>query len=335
MFFKSKKFLAASMLLSMMAFAAAGCGGGDKKAEAPKKDAAKVYNVGIVQIVQHEALDDSRKGFIEGMKNKGFTEGKNVKYDIQNAQGDQSNLQTIAQRFVNNKVDLICAISTPAAQTVANATKTIPIVGNAITSFETAKLVKSDKKPDTNVTGANDMAPVAAQIDLALKLKPQTKKAGLMFTSSELNSQIQINMAKDQLKKKGVDFVEGSVNTVNDIQEIARSLISKGADFIYVPTDNIIASAMPALVAITNEAKIPVVAADGILLKKGATASVNIEFYKLGVVSGEMAGDILLGKAKPQDMPIASQKEFNPTINKAQAEKLGIKIPEDLAKFAK
>jgi putative ABC transport system substrate-binding protein len=335
MFFKSKKMLATGMLLSMMAFAAAGCGGGDKKAEAPKKEAAKVYNVGIVQIVQHEALDDSRKGFIEGMKNKGFVEGKNVKYDPQNAQGDQSNLQTIAQRFVNNKVDLICAISTPAAQTMANATKTIPIVGNAITSFETAKLVKSDKKPDTNVTGANDMAPVAAQIDLGLKLKPQTKKVGLMFTSSELNSHIQINMAKDQLKKKGVDFVEGSVNSVNDIQEVARSLISKGAEFIYVPTDNIIASATPALVTIADEAKIPVIAADGILLKKGATASVNIEFYKLGVVSGEMAGDILLGKSKPQDMPIASQKEFNPVINKAQAEKLGIKIPEDLAKYAK
>ena len=334
MYFKSRKMLAVGMLLSMMAFAAAGCGG-DKKAEAPKKEEAKVYNVGIVQIVQHEALDDSRKGFIEGMKNKGFVEGKNVKYDQQNAQGDQSNLQTIAQRFVNNKVDLMCAISTPAAQTMASATKTIPIVGNAITSYETAKLVKSDKKPDTNVTGANDMAPVAAQIDLALKLKPQTKKAGLMFTSSEVNSQIQINMAKDQLKKKGIAFEEGSVNSVNDIQEVARSLISKGVEFIYVPTDNIIASATPALVAIANEAKVPVIAADGILLKMGAAASVNIEFYKLGVVSGEMAGDILLGKSKPQDMPIASQKEFNPVINKAQAEKLGIKIPEDLVKFAK
>ena len=334
MYFKSRKMLAVGMLLSMMAFAAAGCGG-DKKAEAPKKEEAKVYNVGIVQIVQHEALDDSRKGFIEGMKNKGFVEGKNVKYDQQNAQGDQSNLQTIAQRFVNNKVDLICAISTPAAQTMASATKTIPIVGNAITSYETAKLVKSDKKPETNVTGANDMAPVAAQIDLALKLKPQTKKAGLMFTSSEVNSQIQINMAKDQLKKKGIAFEEGSVNSVNDIQEVARSLISKGVEFIYVPTDNIIASATPALVAIANEAKVPVIAADGILLKMGAAASVNIEFYKLGVVSGEMAGDILLGKSKPQDMPIASQKEFNPVINKAQAEKLGIKIPEDLVKFAK
>jgi putative ABC transport system substrate-binding protein len=156
-----------------------------------------------------------------------------------------------------------------------------------------------------------------------------------MFTSSELNSQIQINMAKDQLKKVGVAFEEGSVNSVNDIQEIARSLISKGVDFIYVPTDNILASALPALVGVCDEAKIPVVAADGVLLKKGATASVNIEFYKLGVVSGEMAGDILLGKSKPQDMPIASQKEFNPAINKAQAAKLGIKIPEDLAKYAK
>ena len=310
MFFKSKKFLAAGMLLSMMAFAAAGCGGGDKKAEAPKKDAAKVYNVGIVQIVQHEALDDSRKGFIEGMKKKGFVEGKNVKYDAQNAQGDQSNLQTIAQRFVNNKVDLI-------------------------TSFESAKLVKSDKKPETNVTGASDMAPVAAQLDLGLKLKPGAKKVGLMFTSSEMNSQIQIKMAEEHLKKVGVAFEEGSVNTVNDIQEIARSLVSKGVDFIYVPTDNIIASATPALVTITNEAKIPVIAADAILLKNGATASVNIEFFQLGVISGEMAGDILLGKAKPQDMPIAVQKEFTPSINKAQAEKLGLKVPKDIAKFAK
>jgi len=332
MFFKSKRFLAAGMLLSMMAFAAAGCGGGDKKADAPKKDAAKVYNVGIVQLVEHQALDDSRKGFIEGMKKKGFEEGKNVKYDVQNAQADQSNLQTIAQRFVNNNVD---AIATPSAQTMANATKTIPIVGSAITSYESAKLVKSDKKPETNVTGTSDMAPVAAQLDLGLKLKPGAKKVGLMFTSSEMNSQIQIKMAEEHLKKAGISFEEGSVNTVNDIQEIARSLVSKGVEFIYVPTDNVIASATPALVAITNEAKVPVIAADAILLKSGATASVNIEFFQLGVISGEMAGDILSGKAKPQDMPISFQKEFTPSINKAQAEKLGLKVPEELAKFAK
>jgi len=336
MFFKGKKFLAVGMLLSMMAFAAAGCGGGgDKKAEPAKKAEGKVYNVGIVQLVEHQALDDSRKGFIEGMKKKGFEEGKNVKYDVQNAQADQSNLQTIAQRFVNNKVDLICAIATPSAQTMANATKEIPIVGSAITSYESAKLVKSDKKPETNVTGTSDMAPVAAQLDLGLKLKAGTKKVGLMFTSSEMNSHVQIKMAEEHLKKLGVAYEEGSVNTVNDIQEIARGLISKGVDFIYVPTDNVIASATPALVAIANEAKVPVIAADAILLKNGATASVNIEYYQLGVTSGEMAADILSGKAKPQDMPIAFQKDFTPSINKAQAEKLGLKVPEDLAKFAK
>ena len=336
MFFKGKKFLAVGMLLSMMAFAAAGCGGGgDKKAEPAKKAEGKVYNVGIVQLVEHQALDDSRKGFIEGMKKKGFEEGKNVKYDVQNAQADQSNLQTIAQRFVNNKVDLICAIATPSAQTMANATKEIPIVGSAITSYESAKLVKSDKKPETNVTGTSDMAPVAAQLDLGLKLKAGAKKVGLMFTSSEMNSYVQIKMAEEHLKKLGVAYEEGSVNTVNDIQEIARGLISKGVDFIYVPTDNVIASATPALVAIANEAKVPVIAADAILLKNGATASVNIEYYQLGVTSGEMAADILSGKAKPQDMPIAFQKDFTPSINKAQAEKLGLKVPEDLAKFAK
>ncbi|MDY6291332.1 MAG: ABC transporter substrate-binding protein [Succiniclasticum sp.] len=336
MFFKGKKFLAVGMLLSMMAFAAAGCGGGgDKKAEPAKKAEGKVYNVGIVQLVEHQALDDSRKGFIEGMKKKGFEEGKNVKYDVQNAQADQSNLQTIAQRFVNNKVDLICAIATPSAQTMANATKEIPIVGSAITSYESAKLVKSDKKPETNVTGTSDMAPVAAQLDLGLKLKAGAKKVGLMFTSSEMNSHVQIKMAEEHLKKLGVAYEEGSVNTVNDIQEIARGLISKGVDFIYVPTDNVIASATPALVAIANEAKVPVIAADAILLKNGATASVNIEYYQLGVTSGEMAADILSGKAKPQDMPIAFQKDFTPSINKAQAEKLGLKVPEDLAKFAK
>lgn len=334
MFLNRKKLATLGMLSILTTFIAVGCGG-EKKADEGKTASGKVYNVGIVQLVEHQALDDSRKGFIDGLKKKGFEEGKNIRFDIQNAQGDQANLQTIAQRFVNNNVDLICGISTPATQTVANATKTIPIVGNAITSFETAKLVKSDKKPDTNVTGASDMAPVAAQLDLGRKLVPGAKKIGLMFTSSEMNSHVQIKIAEEHLKKLGLAYEEGSVTTVNDIQQVARSLVSKGVDFIYVPTDNIIASATPALVSITDEAKIPVIAAEASLLKGGATASVNIDFYGLGVTSGEMAGDILSGKSKPQDMPIAFQKEFQNVINKAHAEKLGIKIPDELLKDVK
>ena len=335
MFFQKRKVMICGIVLAFLAGAITGCGDGTKKDPDKQKAEGKVYSVGIVQLVEHQALDDSRKGFIDGLKNKGFIEGKNIKFDIQNAQADQSNLQTIAQRFVNNNVDLCCAISTPAAQTLANATKTIPIVGNAITSFETAKLVKSDKKPGTNVTGVSDMAPVSAQLDLGLKLVPGAKKVGLIYTSSEMNSHVQIAMAKEHLEKLGIAYEEGSVNTVNDIQEIARGLISRGVDFIYVPTDNIIASATPALVLLTDEARVPVVAAEASLLKSGATASTNIEYYQLGVLSGEMAADILAGKAKPQDMPIQFQKDFTSIINKEHAEKLGLKIPAELAPFAK
>ena len=230
-------------------------------------------------------------------------------------------------------MDLICAIATPTAQAMANATKTIPIVGNAITSFETAKLVESDKKPNTNVTGANDMTPIKAQIDLAMKLLPQAKTMGIIYTSSEVNSQVQVGIAKAYAKEKNLKVEEVTVSNVNDIQQAVSSLIGK-VDMIYVPTDNVLASSMPTLIKVTNEAKIPVIAGESSMLKSGAFCSVGIEFYELGVVSGEMAGDILLGKSKPQDMPIASQKEYKDIINKEAATTLGITIPTALQKFA-
>ena len=328
---KKMKMVACGLAMVLSLGLLAGCGGAKQTDKKETKD--KVFNVGIAQIVEHKALDDSRRGFIDGLKKKGFVEGKNVKLDMQNAQGDQSNLQTIANRFVSNKVDLICAIATPTAQAMANATKTIPIVGNAITSFETAKLVESDKKPNTNVTGANDMTPIKAQIDLAMKLLPQAKTMGIIYTSSEVNSQVQVGIAKAYAKEKNLKVEEVTVSNVNDIQQAASSLIGK-VDMIYVPTDNVLASSIPTLIKVTNEAKIPVIAGESSMLKSGAFCSVGIEFYELGVVSGEMAGDILLGKSKPQDMPIASQKEYKDIINKEAATTLGITIPTALQKFA-
>lgn len=328
---KKMKMVACGLAMMLGLGLLAGCGGAKQADKKESKD--KVFNVGIAQIVEHKALDDSRRGFIDGLKKKGFVEGKNVKFDMQNAQGDQSNLQTIANRFVSNKVDLICAIATPTAQAMANATKTIPIVGNAITSFETAKLVESDKKPNTNVTGANDMTPIKAQIDLAMKLLPQAKTMGIIYTSSEVNSQVQVGIAKAYAKEKNLKVEEVTVSNVNDIQQAVSSLIGK-VDMIYVPTDNVLASSMPTLIKVTNEAKIPVIAGESSMLKSGAFCSVGIEFYELGVVSGEMAGDILLGKSKPQDMPIASQKEYKDIINKEAATTLGITIPTALQKFA-
>ena len=326
---KKLKMLTAGIMLTLAMGLMAGCGG--EKKEAKKAD-AKV-NVGIVQLVEHPALDAANKGFIDGMASKGYKEGQNVVYDRQNAQADQSNLQNIAQRFVSNKVNLICAIATPAAQTVANATPDIPIVGTAITDYVVAKLVKDNKKPGTNVTGTTDMNPIEAQLDLALKLVPNAKAIGTIYCSSEVNSQLQVDILKAAAKTKGVEIKEATVSTVNDIQQAARSLVGK-VDAFYIPTDNILASAMPTLSIVTEEAKLPVVCGEGGMVKTGGTATLGIGYYKLGVQTGEMAADILAGKAKPQDMAIQSQKDFEIVINEANAKKIGLNIPEEIMKKA-
>ena len=318
---RNLKMLAAGVMFTLAMGALAGCGG--EKKETAKKDK---FNVGIVQIVEHAALDVASKGFVDGMAAKGYKEGENVTYDRQNAQADQSNLHTIAQHFINKKVDLICAVATPAAQVVANATQDIPIVATAVTDYEAAKLIKSNAKPETNVTGTSDMNLVEAQLDLILKLVPATKTVGVIYNSSEINSQVQVDLLKGFAKDRKVEIKEATVNNVNDIQQAARSLIGN-VEAIYVPTDNVLASAMPALAMVTEEAKLPVVSgwddANGI-------ATIAIDYYKLGIQTGEMAADILSGKAKPQDMPIQTQNEFTVIVNEANAKKIGLTIPKEI-----
>ena len=322
------KALAAGLMLTL-ALGVMGCGG-DKK-EAPKK--AEKVNVGIVQLVEHAALDAANKGFVEGLASKGYKEGQNITYDRQNAQADQSNLQNIAHRFVNNKVNLICAIATPAAQTVANVTSDIPIVATAVTDYKTAKLVKDNAKPGTNVTGTTDMNPVEQQLDLLLKLVPNAKSVGTIYCSSEVNSQLQIEILKKAAAAKGVTVKEATVSNVNDIQQAARSLVGK-VQAIYVPTDNVLASAMPTLISVTEEAKLPVICGEGGMVKAGGVATLGVDYYKLGFQAGEMAADILSGKSKPADMAIQAQKEFKAMVNLKEAEKIGLKVPEDVLKGA-
>lgn len=326
---KSMKWLA-TLALAAMVVGAAGCGSSTQTGSKDKKS----YKVGVLQLVQHPALDAANKGFIDGLKSKGFEEGKNVTFDQQNAQGDQSNLQTIAQRFVNNKDDLVCAIATPAAQTMANASKEIPIVGTAITDYKVAKLVKDNSKPGTNVTGTTDMNPVEAQIDLLVKIMPRAKIVGFIYNSSEVNSQLQIDLAKKAAAARGLATVEATVSSVNDIQQAAQSLMGK-VDALYIPTDNVMASAIPNLIKITDEARIPVFCGEAGMLKSGGVATLGIDYYKLGFQTGEMAADILSGKAKPQDMAIQSQKTFTVSLNEEAIKKLGLTIPDDIRKEAK
>ncbi|MDY3973062.1 ABC transporter substrate-binding protein [uncultured Veillonella sp.] len=314
--------LAALMVVGLVA----GCGsdsssGGDK-----------TYKVGIVQLVEHPALDAANKGFVDGLASKGFKD--NVKIDQQNAQGDQSNLNSIAQRFVSEREDLVLAIATPAAQSMANASRDIPILGTAITDYVTAKLVESNEKPGGNVSGTTDMNPVEQQVDLIATILPEAKKIGILYSTNEINSQLQAERMKKHAKEKGIEVVEATVSNVNDVQQAAQNLVSQGVVAIYVPTDNIVASSMPNLVKITDSAKIPVFPGEDNLIKTGGLATYSVDYYQLGFQAGVMGAKILSGESKVGDMPIEAQTNFKLVVNEEQAKKLGITIPADVLKEA-
>ena len=312
------RWMKTAAVAAMVSAALTGCGE-DKKAEAPK-------TIGIVQLVEHDALDAANRGITDALKERGVT----MEIDRQNAQADQSNLRNIAQRFVSHNYPLIFAIATPAAQTVANATSTTPIVATAVTDFAVAKLVK-DNKPGTNVTGSSDMNPIAAQTELLLKLVPNAKTVGTIYNSSEINSQLQIDILRKELEKHGVALAEATISSVNDIQQAAQSLVGK-VDVMYVPTDNVVASSMPTLYRVTQAAKLAVVAGEAGMVRSGATATVAVDYYNLGKIAGNMGADILEGKAKPQDMPIRYQTEFKVVLNEPVVKELGLTVPEDVAK---
>lgn len=299
-----------------------GCGN-----ESSGNKASGKKQVAVVQIMQHGSLDAANKGMIDGLAERGYGPDK-VEVDQQNAQGDQSNLKSIASRFKSNKPDIIFGISTPATQAVANEIKDIPIVGCAITDFETAKLVKSNAKPETNVTGVNDRGPVEKQVDMGKVFVPAAKTMGLLYCSSEVNSEIQANQAKKHAESLGLTVVERTVSSVNDIQQVAESMVGQ-VDFIYVPTDNVLASSIPTLVKVTDPAKIPVIVGADSMARDGALASLSVEFYKSGVQAGHMAADILAGKIKPEDTAVQDPEVYEVIINKKNAELLGIQIPEE------
>lgn len=306
-----------------------GCG----KEEAAQQGGKTLIPIGIVQLVEHEALDAANRGIVDALAERGYKEGVNVTIDRQNAQADQSNLQNIAARFVSNDSKILFAIATPAAQTLAAATKAIPIVATAVTNFEVAKLVASNEKPGGNVTGVSDINPVAEQFALLMKFAPDAKAIGTIYNSSEINSTYQIELLKKAASAAGVEVVEASVSSVNDIQQAVASLKGKVGG-LYLPTDNIIASAVPVLMKSVFEAGIPTVAGEGGMVRAGILASIAVDYYTLGKMTGAMGADILDGKKKPADMPIQSQKAEKVLVNLKTAETMGIQIPEDILKTA-
>ena len=294
----------------------------------PKKQ--KVIKIGAIQLVEHPALDASYKGFVDGLKAAGYEDGKNIKLMYENAQGEQSNCVTIADKFISQRCDIIFAIATPAAQAVANKTETTPILVTAVTDPKTAGLVESNEKPGTNVTGTSDLTPCAAQIQLLKKLLPNTKKVAMLYCSSEENSRFQINLAKAECDRQGLTYVDATVSNTNEVQQGVQSLVGK-VEAIYTPTDNMIASTMATVSLVTTPAKIPVITGEDGMVQGGGLATYGINYYELGKQTAKMAVEVINGK-KPRDMPIQYLDKCDFTYNKETAAALGITIPADLLK---
>ncbi len=289
--------------------------------------------VGILQYVQHDALDAAREGFLKGLADAGFVDGEQVTVVYENGQASQDICASIADKFVADKVDLMLGIATPAVLALAGKTDVTPILGTAVTDYVGARLAKSDEAPGFNISGTTDMNPVADQIKLIKRFVPDAKTVGILYTGSEINSQTQVKMALAEIAAQGMEAVEVTVNNSNDVQQAVQSLVDR-VDVIYLPTDNIISSSIPIVAEEAMKAGIPLSCGEEAQVKGGGTFTLGVSYFRLGEQTGQMAAQILKGETKVGEMPIQRQTDFEFLINKTACEALGLPIPEDLMAFA-
>lgn len=285
--------------------------------------------IGVIQYAEHPALDQAYEGFMEGLAQRGYTEDT-VDFDYKVAQQDQSNCKTISNTFVNEGMDLIYAIATPAAQAAANETKDIPIVISAVTDAKNSGLVKSNEKPGTNVTGVSDLTPIQSQLELLTQIIPDAKKVAILYCNAEDNSIFQAKIALAEGKKLGLDMQETTVTDSNQIQQVVESLIGK-VDAIYIPTDNLLAEGMATVAQVANVNNLPCICGERGFVQNGGLATYGLDYFELGKLAGLQAADILDGK-EPANMAIQylPTDKCSLTINKKTAEQLNITIPEEL-----
>lgn len=290
---------------------------------------AKQVKIGISQFVEHPALDAAREGFISQMAKNGFEKDKLAIFDVKSAQASMDTAISIAQKFQADKVDLILAIATPTAQAAAQTSKDIPILFTAVTDPVEAGLVKTMEKPEGNVTGTSDMNPVEEQLKLIKELKPDAKTVGVIYSSGEVNSKVQVDAAKAVADKLGLKIQEAAITSATEVKQAAESMVGK-VDAFYIPTDNMVVSSIAAVLGVAESQKIPVIAGEENSVKSGAIATYGIDYTKLGEQTADMATKILKGEAKPGDMAVEMQAEMKLVLNKKAAEKMGVTIPQSM-----
>ena len=294
----------------------------EDKGKAASADAGseKTYKIGIMQIISHPALDNARQGFEDAFKEAGLK----VDFDRQDAQGEVSTANVIANKFVSDKVDLIFSIATPTTQAAVNATSTIPVVFSAVTDPKSAGLLKE------NVTGSSDRVDnIGEQLDILKQLNPNAKKIGILFNSSEQNSLTQVEAIKKSAAEKGIEVIEQSVTSPSEITQALGVLLPK-VDALYIPTDNLVVSSMPAVVERANAAKKIIIASDEGSVVTGALYTKGIDFYELGKEAGKLAIQILKDGKKPSELEYVTLKPTNLVFNKKSLEAIGLTLPDSL-----
>lgn len=317
------------ILLVLSLLLLVGCAKGGKDESASSGD--DVLKIGILQFAQHPSLDNCREGVIEGLKEDGFVEGKNLKIDYQNAQADMGISAQIANSFVSNKVDMIIAIATPAAMSAYNATLNtdIPVVYTALSDPVAAQVADENKNPVGNITGTSDILPVEEQLNMIREILPDAKNIGILHTSSEANSDSMLKIYKNLAGKYNFKIVDEAINTTSDIPLATDNILSK-VDAITNLLDNTVVNSLPTILDKANEKKIPVFGSEIEQVKMGCLGSEGIEYISLGNQTGKMASKILKGEKKAKEMPYETILEPNLYLNSKVAENLGIKIPKDL-----
>ena len=293
----------------------------------------KKVKVGVLQLLSHPALDQIYKGLEDGLAKEGYTVGKNLQLDLQNAQGDQSNLVSMGQKLVSDNNDLLVGITTPATLSLSNATKDKPIIMAGITYPVEAGLIKSEKNPGNNITGVSDRTPIKQQLEVMKQILPKMKKVGILYTASEDNSVKQAQEVEKLAKEIGLEVKVSTVANTNDIQQVTETLAAE-TDAIFVPIDNTIASAMATVVKVTDAKKVPVFPSSDTMVADGGLLGIGVDQYKIGIETAKVIAKVLKG-ADTKTMPIVLANEGVIYLNEAKAKQLGIEIPQDIKDKAK
>ena len=287
-----------------------------------KKD---VFRIGISQFITHQSLDATREGFVDELAKQGYVEGKNIEIDLQNAQGEQRNLKTISQQLAESS-DVVLAIATPSAQSLANTTQTTPVIFSAVTDPVSAKLVESREHPGGNVTGTSDQSSdaISTQINLIKKVLPKAKTIGILYTQSEPNSVVQKDEAKRLLEEKGFTVVEKTILDSNNVKAAAESLMAE-VDMVFVPTDNIISSTMETVKQVSIKHKVPVFGGSTEMIAVGGLYNYGTNYEELGRQTASMLVRVLKGE-KPENIAVELPEKLELHTNQEMADALGIDI---------